>query len=267
MNTDRDYQYQVTIRNIHFLKPGQDCLMICPSRLRPDRIRELIDSFHKNTTDSTALVVYISKCDPRLKEYEAALEDVTYIIGDRVPIVTAFNRVALELFPGFKYYGELNDDHVIHTPKWDAIYKETIEKHGGWGISYGDDLHDRNKHQHPSGCIMSGDVIRTLNCMFLPRLKHMYADNYLKAIFQGINRMHFHPDVVIEHKHFLVGKAPKDANYEYVYDPMTIQEGHEIFYHWYFNDCAAWIQKLNDAIVKAKGPATTLYKIKASEWH
>ena len=72
----------------------------------------------------------------------------------------------------------------------------------------------------PTAVFITSDIIRALGYMAPPCLKHMYLDNYWKALGEGAGCLRYLPDVVIEHMHPEAGKADVDAGYEDVWPLM-----------------------------------------------
>ncbi len=51
--------------------------------------------------------------------------------------------------------------------------------------------------------------------MTLPRLSHLYADNFWLELGNRLNKITYLDDVLIEHMHPAAGKATQDAGYEF----------------------------------------------------
>jgi hypothetical protein len=111
-------------------------LVICPSRIRPDRIQNMLRSFDETKSEGTDIIIYISDCDPRLEEYKVALEGRRYEIGKRLFPSAVCNYLARK-YPDYLYYADVADDHIYRTKNWDKILIDEIESHGGWGVSFG----------------------------------------------------------------------------------------------------------------------------------
>ena len=209
-------------------------LTICPSRRRPDRILEMLTSFYATKSDFTSILVYIADDDPKLNEYKEALQHYPYIIGPRRTIVEVFNFISQDN-PGFTFYSEINDDHVYHTKGWDKILTDKIIENGGWGIACGRDLMHDTDHKVPSGMVMSNNIIDALGWMAHPIFKHTHIDNYWADLGRGIGRYFYCPEVVIEHRHTLAGKAPMDDNYKMVLSQEVFNYGRDAYANWVAN--------------------------------
>lgn len=197
-------------------------LVICPSRSRPEKLAYMLESFDKTKSEGTEIVIYVSEDDPRLDDYRPILKDRHHQIGPRKTIVEVDNYFSCEVYPNIPFYGEINDDHVYCTHQWDKKLMDVINLYGaGWGLACGNDTVHKNWYgvKHPSGAIISGNIIRTLGCFILPGLRHLGCDGYLRDITEPFERLFFVPDVLIEHRHFVNKKADfaTDPNYKHIY--------------------------------------------------
>ncbi len=122
------------------------------------------------------------------------------------------------------YVGFMGDDHRVRTPGWDQILTDAA---GPLGIAYGDDL--IQGEELPTAVVMGADIVRTLGQMVPAALQHLFVDDYWKALGTGTGRLHYVPDVVIEHMHPSAGKAETDESYEITNHPDR-----------YESDGAAW---------------------------
>jgi hypothetical protein len=200
-------------------------LVMVPSRGRPKRLEEFVSSMHKTgaTPDNGVdLIVYLNEDDP--KRYEYGNYEKT-IWGKRLYLAEAYNYL-FQKYPDYAYYSLLNDDHYCITPSWNKELIKRIEEKGGWGLSCGEDhLTDWNKFQHPSGMIISGNIPRALGYMIWPKIQHIGIDCFFKELLTPLNLMYHTMDVVIEHRHWINGKALLDENYKWVYNKDQYQYG------------------------------------------
>ncbi len=201
-------------------------ITICPSRERPELAQRMYYSWLDTKTREAHLVLYVADDDPTEPKYKELFKDAKYMTlhtGKRLTVIEVFNKM-VEAYPNNEYYNFVNDDHIFRTDGWDDKLIKAIEvKGGGWGIACGNDLmhDDWYKYQHPSAEIVSGNIIRTLGYAYYPRLKHLGADIYIKALSLGLNRLFYVPEVIIEHMHGGVAKGGYDENYKKVYAPES----------------------------------------------
>jgi hypothetical protein len=195
-------------------------LVICASRSRPKQIQEMLDSFEKTKRGKTDMVVYLDGDDPKLLDYTLGGYMVVYgthTYQGQVGVRRYLGEVAdfvIKRYQDYDYYAEINDDMVFRTVGWDKILTKKIEDNGGWGIAYGDDLMMSVKRRRPSQVVISANIIKTLGYIAPPCLKHLYRDYYWKELGEGIGKLFLCPEVIIEHKHWSVGKAEMDDTYK-----------------------------------------------------
>ena len=224
-------------------------LVMVPSRGRPKMLEKFVTSLYntKATPDNGVdLVVYLNEDDPR--RYEYGCYEKT-LIGKRLYLAEAYNYLFKE-YPDYEYYSLLNDDHYCITPRWDDVLISIIESCGkGWGIACCEDkLTDWNKFQHPSGMVISGNIPRTLGYMVWPKIQHIGIDCYFMSLLKGIERLYRLSDVVIEHRHWLNGKALLDENYKWVYNKNQYQYGMSMVEEYKRTQLQKDIDKLKEAM-------------------
>lgn len=209
-------------------------LTICPSRNRPRRLTEMLDSFNK-TNSFSDILVYVSDDDPKIEEYKSLKAPIMF--GRRRTIVEVFNHI-FNVCPNYEFYSEINDDHVYHTDGWDSLLTSPIKD---YGISCG------GSEGLPSGIVISGNIPRALGYLVTPLLQHTYVDNYFETLGKELGRYYRVPEVFIEHKHWLYGKAEKDENYEWVTSQKTLDYGKEAFKQWELLHKKSDLEKIENA--------------------
>ena len=58
-------------------------LTVCPSRIRPERIQDMLASYDATKSPWNDMVIYVADDDPRLEDYKEVLKDRNLIIGRR----------------------------------------------------------------------------------------------------------------------------------------------------------------------------------------
>lgn len=226
-------------------------LTICPSRNRPDRLKQMLNSHDTTKRGDSEIIVYVAFDDPQIGRYEDILSGRPHIFGPRRALVEVINYIALERMPDLDYYQEINDDHYYITDGWDQKLIASIENGGAkFGIAWGQDGIGNTEHSHglPTAVVMSGPMLRTLGYFFPPGLKQTYCDNALLDIGRDTKTIYYNPKVVIEHRHCLVGKAPMDSNYKRVMSHELLSEGKRIYEEWLVSSRAKDTERLNNAI-------------------
>lgn len=116
--------------------------------------------------------------------------------------------------PPVTHLGFMGDDHRVRTLGWDRALTEAA---GPIGIAYGDDL--TQGVELPTAVVMGADIVRALGQMVPPTLRHLFVDDYWKALGIGMGRLTYAPEIVIEHMHPSAGKAEMDESYQITNHP------------------------------------------------
>lgn len=186
----------------------RDLLIIVPTRGRPDGFRRLVDAIRATTTGDVQILACVDRDDAA--QYEP-IEDVWYMVKERRRFVAITNDAARLYAEEFRCLGILGDDTVPRTEGWDATVLATLDELGT-GLCYPNDL--LQGETLPTVCFITTDIVRALGFMTPPVLVHMYSDDFWLALGKALDRIRYLPDVVIEHLHPSVGKAPSDEVYE-----------------------------------------------------
>jgi len=208
----------------------KDLLVITPSRARPQRLREMLNACLALSGPTTDIAVGYDDDDAdgykKLAIDYADHRQVRWFCGPRTGLAGWTNRLAWHYtrrrLPGaplnrdedaerYLAFASLGDDHLPRTRGWDRLLLEAIDRMGGTGIVYGDDLFMRQNL--PTAPVISADIVQALGWMCEPSLRHMYVDNVWRDIGRGAGCLAYVPDVVIEHVHFRAGKAAADQVY------------------------------------------------------
>jgi predicted O-methyltransferase YrrM len=201
--------------------------VIVPSRGRPDNIRRLIGAWDfTNAWDVADLVLAVDADDPEISRYhELAREhehpdtgaDLFRVIEytEWMPMVGKLNATAWRLAQEGRYFALAfaGDDHVPETIGWAARYL-TVLHEMGTGMVYGDDGYQGRKLS--TEWAITADVVRALGRMVPAPVDHMYCDNSIMDLFDGAGAIRHLPEVRIEHRHPIAGKAQTDAQYQRV---------------------------------------------------
>lgn len=222
----------------------KDILVILPSRGRPQKAKEAIESWRETQTGHSQILVCTDLDDPTAKDYPQ-YSDVNYRQAKRAYIGEILNQVVR--YESYDYYAFIGDDHRFRTKGWDELAIETIQKKGnGTGIVYGDDkLQGENL---ATAAIVSADIVKALGYMSLPGLRHLYIDNFWMEIGRGIERLFYVPEIVIEHMHFSIGKSVKDELYAQVNSPEMYSHDSQIFNEWKENYKQEDIERIKEAM-------------------
>jgi hypothetical protein len=201
-------------------------------------LKEMIESYRMTKTiRDSDLLIYVADDDPRLDDYRALFRifGVNHIIGENRTLAKVYNYITGKVYPDCDYYQEINDDHLYRTSGWDKAFIDKIETEGkGWGIAFGDDRLgvDFNICRHPSGLIISGNIVRTLGYMVWPELDFRGVDSYYRDIGEGIGAFYRMMNITIEHRHWINGLRDKDSNFDAVNSAELCAKGQAVFNEW-----------------------------------
>jgi hypothetical protein len=185
-----------------------DLVIVVPSRGRPGRARELAAAVGASCTASTRLVFALDDNDVTAVEYQGW----KVFLSSRT-MVEALNMAAVDAATDTFAVAFLGDDHLPRTVGWDEAYLDAL--HGlGSGLVYGNDL--LQGRGLPTQVAMTSDIIRALGYMAPPALTHLYVDNFWASLGNEAGCIRYLPDVIVEHRHPVAGKAALDEGYERV---------------------------------------------------
>jgi hypothetical protein len=187
----------------------RDLLVIVPSRGRPERLREFLSYFEKTREAVTDVAVAIDNDDPRMADYDQLwvdFEHADWLIryqGPRKTITPWINYIAREELDNYRTMCVMGDDNVPITAGWDSHLVEVVVGMGGTGFAYPD---DKRRNDIPELAVISTNIIKKLGWLCHPSLRHFYVDNVWGDLGTGADCIKYCPEVVIEHRHYLVNQ-------------------------------------------------------------
>ena len=188
-----------------------------PSRGRPQAAKELRYAFEQ-TEAQCRLFFAVDEDDPTLEKYIKFLGEemvaITPSAGVR-GVVYPLNYWARILKDDYDYFIFMGDDHRPRTKHWDTALAKIIDK--GADVAYGDDLF-RGKNLATAG-VIAGRIVRAFDGMAPDCLQHLYIDNFWMQVASDLKSLYYVSDVIIEHLHYLNGKAPIDELYAAINAP------------------------------------------------
>lgn len=219
-------------------------LVIVPTRGRPHSVLPIIEAWLDTEAYGYAdLLFAVDRDDPELNAYlqHAHPEVALFAVHTaRRMMVPKLNRTAVKELAREPYYavGFAGDDHIPRTTGWAKRYHEELQDLGT-GIVYGDDLLQGEKL--PTQWVMTSDIVHALGRMVPAGVEHLYCDNAILNLGQGAGCIRYLPDVVIEHMHPAVGKAPEDDGYRTVNCDEQIQRDRAAYDAWVRHDLLAHV--------------------------
>jgi hypothetical protein len=209
-----------------------DLLILCPTRGRPAAAKEAHESFlATKVREGSEIMFVVDDDDPTRVEYESE-RFLHLTLPSPGNMVTALNEAALWAMDRFhpKYLGFIGDDHRFRTIGWDRAFADLLEARGG-GMVYGNDLF-RPDGDIPTQIVMSASIVAALGWMGLPGCTHLYIDNAWQALGDGLGKLYYMPDVVIEHLHPAAGKADWDEGHRRVNAQEVYDHDGQVFADW-----------------------------------
>jgi hypothetical protein len=196
------------------------------------------------TADFTELIFAIDADDVAeygdLMHATAGVNNVKIVIAARMGMNGTLNHWANWMAPDYDYICFMGDDHLPITKGWDTKLGEAIGDKAG--IAYGNDL--LQGENLPTAVVMSTKIIRALGFMSPPALKHLFLDNFWLAIGKALGNATYCPDVVIEHLHYINGKAAHDERYAAVNNAEMHNADEAIFAEYMANEFADAVESV-----------------------
>ena len=213
-----------------------DLAVIVPTRGRPANIHNVLRAWDDTDAWTDAqLVLAIDADDTNYGDYVKIVEDAdhrnvfTVVHPKWMQMVPKLNRTATMLADQYFALGFAGDDHLPRTMHWARRYVETLRelRHG---IVYCDDLYQGPKL--PTQWAMTSSIVNALGRMVPAPVDHLYCDNAVLDLGKRTNCIRYLSDVVIEHMHYVVGKAQKDSTYARVNSNQQYQVDGRAYRRW-----------------------------------
>jgi hypothetical protein len=126
--------------------------------------------------------------------------------------------------------GFMGDDHLPRTVGWDTAYLEAL-RGMGTGFVYGNDLFQGEAIA--TQVAMTTDIPLALGYMCPPEFDHLCVDVVWQDWGKAIDKLEYLGEVVVEHMHYLAGKAKVDEGYGAVNNSTV--SGHDIAAYNHYN--------------------------------
>lgn len=211
--------------------------VLTPSLGRPNAARELAQAIRETARGTVDLVVAVDDGD-----HSPYTEDdgYTLVVGPPQGLTGWTNTLAEQYRHSHTHLASLGDDHRPRTPGWDVALCAAIDRMGGTGFAYADDLH--RGQLLPTAIVMSSTVVKRLGWMALPGTRHMYIDKAWRELGKAAGLLAYCPDVVIEHLHPVAQKARWDRTYQQAAE--FYKEDRDVFEAWEREHLASDVARL-----------------------
>lgn len=234
---------------------AKDIIFLVPTRGRPDSAKALIDAWIE-TESEAMLSFWIDDDDPELHNYRKAWDpdwpmpnlEANYV-WERLRLAGTLNHAVAKPpstwndMPNpcdYKAIGFMGDDHRPRTKGWDQRFAECLS--GGAGIVYGNDLLVGDRF--PTAVCMTSDIPLTLGYICPPGFTHLCLDLVWKDWGEGMGRITYLDDVIIEHMHPANGKAQFDDRYAEVNSEAMVSLDTKAYVDYCEHGLASDIEKL-----------------------
>lgn len=219
-------------------------MWILPTHARARRCAEALESYVRHGV-TTGGVVVVNGLEQR--EAYAALEPklprgwrMAYR-AENVGMNRALNEV-LDAFPGEPFYGFLEDDTVLLTDGWD---RTLVQAAGDWHVSHGSDGWQSARRIHGAPCV-GGKLAAAVGSLAIRTCFHWYGfDSMWERIDEKCAVRAYRPDVRVEHRHHINGRAPKDATY--IAAESRNRKDFAAFNAWFASELPAIVERVNRA--------------------
>lgn len=214
-----------------------DLLVIVPTRGRPDNARRALEAWDATDAWSHAeLMLAVDADDPQIHAYHAV--GAERADGGQVslfemprwePMVAKLNEAARATTAGFWALGFAGDDHLPRTVGWAKSYLDALREMET-GVVYGNDL--LQGERIPTQWAMTADIVAALGRMVPANVEHLNSDSSVYDLGHAAGCIRYLSDVVIEHVHPAVGKAPEDTQYRRWNGPIQVKKDARAYQLW-----------------------------------
>lgn len=220
--------------------------ILVPTRGRPNNVVRLIKALEETAQGKFTVFLYIDHDEEYFHEYSQIDGPVMSVIGSRIKLARAWERladVAIDL--GYGYLAFWADDVVPETTGWDKRFIDVLSEHNNVGFAYGPDgIWDSTfDTEIPGQLTMPTHAVTTPKTWeafggFPAESKHLALDMCWRDLCvavkaqTGTDVMYYLPDVKITHFHRFNHKAPNDKTYIEANDTQQNADDHQAQRAW-----------------------------------
>lgn len=198
-----------------------DLVVVIPSRGRPEQAARLAARIHdQGAIDAPVpVVISVDYNDPYRQTYVDLASQMDFDVefpghpSARANHVAAINRGVTWAIRAYRprMVVKMDDDHWPVTYGWHRHYLAALDRLGGTGVVYGNDLFQGESLPTVPG--ISTNIITELGWFAPPALGHLFCDNFWLELGRQSGRLAYLADTKIEHRHPNAGKAERDPTY------------------------------------------------------
>ena len=220
-------------------------LVVIPTRDRPHNAQRAFEQLKKVSVESDFLMIInedqfeMYSSIKHIPFYDVPSElgsigKVNYVLEDSPSILSQYQTIT-----------GIDDDCMVTTPEWDAHLLAPIKRRG-YGISYGNDT--MQGENLPTKVMISTNILKPLGFWAPPVLTHLFADNFWKELGTALAALTYFPNVMMEHWHYLNGKAPIDELYQSIYRAGEMENAQDAFTGYMKEDFARDVERVKLAL-------------------
>lgn len=190
--------------------------ILVPTRKRPQRLKEMIDSallttFSKDAIEILAYVTYDdSSYDGLIQELEDLYPLLRFYRGPRVVFSALWNKLVPHALGNI--FMLCADDVLFRTPDWNVVVENAFDDFPDKILcAYGDDVGPNGKH-FATLPFVSRKWVETIGYFTPDGYSADFCDSHVQDVADMIGRKRLLP-IVTEHAHWIWGKAEKDETY------------------------------------------------------
>ena len=194
-----------------------ELIVLCPTRGRPKAAHAVWESFMDTRTDDRVRLHFaLDEDDPTYDKYPPGKAKYP----SRGPVQAlnlAFARHVVT--ENAKYVGTICDEQRFITVGWDRRILDALDEQGG-GMVFPNDL--INPGTMPAAPFMSVSMLRAVGYLAYPLCTTNYYDNVWKDLAEGVGKLKYLDDVIVQH---LSMPHAKD-------DSRAIARDRQRYYEW-----------------------------------
>jgi len=232
----------------------KNLLIICPSRGRPQRILETVQSIQDTCNfEHTDFMVLLDEDDPCVPDYYKNLPEwVKVKVYDRTMDCTLTTEIINRAFnenKDYAFYSVTNDDIVYLTKGWDEALCQKLKISCGQDDTMVEKYGNTNVYTVPAGqfpitSVIDGDIVREIGWLQYPKLRHSCGDNVWFWIGKRSNSLYHDSNYHTQHKSAYFGKGEEDETFKKC-NAYRMKEDYYTFKEWLKYKCGNEVCKVD----------------------
>lgn len=187
--------------------------VLCPTRNRPDSVRELIGTALETADGPIEIIFYLDLDDPSADKVRAMLAggDLRAVAGDRIVLSQCWNECAA--VARGEILMQCGDDIRFRTPGWDSEVRAIFDRiPDRIALVHGRDGHQ--DHRLATHGFLHRRWVDTVGYFVPPIFASDYNDQWLTEVADMLGRRVYLPGVYTEHMHPAAGKGEWDRTHQ-----------------------------------------------------